>query len=155
MSIPPVIIGFMARLIDWSKINSYTTYLINQIQNLPVNKTYNDMQHCTEDNVRSIMSNTYLDKNNVTLTYGNFLPKICGENAEILPLLLQHTTNPIISCIGIGTVSAAVMSSADSSILSSASMLSRNIYKIIIRKGASEKEILLVLKLAIFIVVER
>ena len=41
------------------------------------------------------------------------------------------------------------MSSADSSILSCATMISRNLYKTIFRRGASEKEILLVLKIAI------
>ena len=86
------------------------------------------------------------------MNYGNFLPKICGESTEILPLVLQHATSPVVSCIGIGTVSAAVMSSADSSILSSASMLSRNVYKVIFRPQASEKEVLVVLKLAIFCV---
>ena len=57
-------------------------------------------------------------------------------------LLLEHLTNPVIAAIGIGTISAAVMSSADSSILSSSSMFSRNFYKMTLRPNASDKELL-------------
>lgn len=145
----------MARLIDWSQLTSYTTYLLNQIQISKIKDPealYNDMPHCTAENINQLMNNSFPSIENTTMNYGNFLPKICGESTEILPLVLQHATSPVVSCIGIGTVSAAVMSSADSSILSSASMLSRNVYKVIFRPNASEKEVLVVLKLAIFCV---
>ncbi|XP_033119494.1 high-affinity choline transporter 1-like isoform X2 [Anneissia japonica] len=73
------------------------------------------------------------------------------ENSNIvLPLVLQYLTPPIISFIGLGAVSAAVMSSADSSILSASSMFARNIYKLIFRQKASEQEILWVMRVAIF-----
>ena len=39
-----------------------------------------------------------------------------------------------ISFLGLGAVSAAVMSSADSSVLSAASMFARNIYKMVFRQ---------------------
>lgn len=81
--------------------------------------------------------------------YSQVLPKICGQSQKILPLLLEHLTNPIIAAIGIGTISAAVMSSADSSILSSSSMFSRNFYKMTLRPKASDKELLYVLKISI------
>ncbi|PIK56576.1 putative high-affinity choline transporter 1-like [Apostichopus japonicus] len=48
----------------------------------------------------------------------------------VLPLVIQYLTPNIISFIGLGAVSAAVMSSADSSILSASSMFVRNVYKL-------------------------
>ncbi|XP_071947217.1 high-affinity choline transporter 1-like isoform X2 [Antedon mediterranea] len=68
----------------------------------------------------------------------------------VLPLVLQYLTPPFISFIGLGAVSAAVMSSADSSILSASSMFARNVYKLIFRQKASEREILWVMRIAIF-----
>jgi Na+/proline symporter len=56
----------------------------------------------------------------------------------ILPMVLRHLTPNYISFFGLGAVSAAVMSSADSSILSAASMFSYNIYRLIFRQGVSQ-----------------
>ena len=55
------------------------------------------------------------------------------DASRILPLVLQYLTPGAVSFIGLGAVSAAVMSSADSSTLSASSMFSRNIYKLIFR----------------------
>ncbi|GLH08680.1 High-affinity choline transporter 1 [Gryllus bimaculatus] len=55
------------------------------------------------------------------------------DKAIILPLTLRYLTPGWVSFFGLGAISAAVMSSADSSILSSSSMFSRNIYKLAIR----------------------
>ena len=52
---------------------------------------------------------------------------------RLLPLVLQYLTPQAVSFIGLGAVSAAVMSSADSSVLSASSMFARNIYKMIFR----------------------
>ena len=46
-----------------------------------------------------------------------------------LPLVIQYLTPTPVAIIGLGAVSAAVMSSADSSIFSSASMFARNVYQ--------------------------
>ncbi len=57
--------------------------------------------------------------------------------ALILPLVIQYLTPPVVAFIGLGAVSAAVMSSADSSILSASSMFTRNVYKLLIRQSVS------------------
>lgn len=72
------------------------------------------------------------------------------EKSLVLPMVLQYLTPTAVSFVGLGAVSAAVMSSADSSILSAASMFSRNIYKLIFRQKASEKEVVWVMRIAIF-----
>ncbi|XP_050392147.1 high-affinity choline transporter 1 [Patella vulgata] len=83
-------------------------------------------------------------------TYDGELP-IPEQNLNlILPMCLQFLCPAWVSFIGLGAVSAAVMSSADSSILSASSMFARNIYKLIFRQKASEREILWVMRAAIF-----
>jgi len=69
-----------------------------------------------------------------------------------LPLVLQYLTPGWVAFIGLGAVSAAVMSSADSSVLSASSMFSHNIYKIIFRPKASANEIIWVIRAGIFVV---
>ena len=83
--------------------------------------------------------------------YGN--GTLNGDDARmILPMVLQYLTPPYIAFFGLGAVSAAVMSSADSSVLSASSMFARNVYKLTFRPNASETEILWVMRAAIFIV---
>ncbi|XP_067934602.1 high-affinity choline transporter 1-like [Watersipora subatra] len=69
----------------------------------------------------------------------------------ILPMSLQYLVPPAVSFIGLGAISAAVMSSADSSILSASSMFARNVYKLTIRPKASEKEIVWVMRVCVFV----
>ncbi|KAJ4452240.1 hypothetical protein ANN_03758 [Periplaneta americana] len=56
-----------------------------------------------------------------------------------------------VSLIGLGAISAAVMSSADASILACSSMFSRNIYKLTFRPKASEREVLWTLRIAVLV----
>lgn len=56
-----------------------------------------------------------------------------------MPLALQNLAPPYISIVGIGAIAAAVMSSADSSMLSATSIFSSNIYKNIVRKQVRQQ----------------
>lgn len=69
--------------------------------------------------------------------YGGTPPKDKNEADMILPLVLQYLCPVYISFFGLGAVSAAVMSSADSSILSASSMFARNIYQLTFRQSVS------------------
>ncbi|KAI2805083.1 hypothetical protein BLOT_004074 [Blomia tropicalis] len=80
------------------------------------------------------------------------IPLDKDHQSLVLPLVLQYLTPPFVSFIGLGAVSAAVMSSSDSSLLSASSMFARNVYKLMIRQNASEHEVILVMKISIVIV---
>ncbi|XP_047456112.1 high-affinity choline transporter 1-like [Mugil cephalus] len=84
-------------------------------------------------------------------TYGSLPPKDKEESDMILPIVLQHLCPPYISFFGLGAVSAAVMSSADSSILSASSMFARNIYQLAFRQSASDRELVWVMRITIFV----
>ncbi|XP_039276214.1 high-affinity choline transporter 1-like [Nilaparvata lugens] len=79
-------------------------------------------------------------------------PLTSQQTSMILPMVLQYLTPDFVSFFGLGAVSAAVMSSADSSVLSASSMFARNVYKLIFRQRASEKEIIWVMRISIFVV---
>jgi len=69
----------------------------------------------------------------------------------VLPLALQYLTPPVVAFFGLGAVSAAVMSSTDSSMLSASTMIARNFYQKVIRPTAKDKEVIYVLWVCICI----
>lgn len=75
-----------------------------------------------------------------------------SNSLEILPYVMRYTTPGWVATIGLGAVAAAVMSSADSSILSSASMASWNVYRPLVRPEVTAKDLAKVIKRCIWIV---
>lgn len=75
-----------------------------------------------------------------------------ANSLEILPSVMKSMTPPMVATIGLGAVAAAVMSSADSSILSSSSMASWNVYKPIVNPQVSSEQLAKVIKSCIWIV---
>ena len=85
----------------------------------------------------------YISEFNLTLidwnetSYDGPIPIPEEDYRMILPMVLQYLTPAFVSFFGLGAVSAAVMSSADSSVLSASSMFARNVYKLIFRPSVS------------------
>ncbi|CAH1777686.1 unnamed protein product [Owenia fusiformis] len=82
---------------------------------------------------------------------GRPVPIPADDQKNVLPLVLQYLCPTWVSFIGLGAVSAAVMSSADSSVLSASTMFTRNIYKTVIRRTASEREQIWALRCSILV----
>ncbi|XP_030333443.1 high affinity choline transporter 1-like [Strigops habroptila] len=75
-------------------------------------------------------------------SYGLPSPLERGESAMVLPLVLHYLCPAYISIVGLGAIAAAAMSSADSALLSASSMFAHNIYRKILRKKATDTEVL-------------
>ena len=70
-------------------------------------------------------------------------PAPTGDCSKVvLPLALQYLTPKAVAFFGLGAVSAAVMSSTDSSMLSASTMIARNFYQKVIRPQAKEREVI-------------
>lgn len=69
----------------------------------------------------------------------------------VLPLALQYLTPDAVAFFGLGAVSAAVMSSTDSSMLSASTMIARNFYQKVIRPKCGEKEVIRALWVCIIV----
>lgn len=71
--------------------------------------------------------------------------------ALVLPYLLRHAMPLWVSVIGLGAVTAAVMSSVDSSILSASSLLAWNLYVRLLRPAASPERIERLVKILVLL----
>ncbi|KAJ8303641.1 hypothetical protein KUTeg_020037 [Tegillarca granosa] len=103
MVIPPAIIGAIGASTDWNGTDYYSN--LNRL----------------------VTNGTVLNMN------GTQQPEPFSNWVQILPLVMHHLCPPAVSIIGIGAISAAVMSSADSICLAIGSIFSKNIYKNVIR----------------------
>ncbi|XP_047106773.1 high-affinity choline transporter 1-like [Schistocerca piceifrons] len=75
-----------------------------------------------------------------------------ADKELVLPLVLRYLTPSWVAFFGLGAISASIMASADSSILASSSMFSRNIYKLVLRTQASEREMVWVLRVSVVVI---
>nr|AKN21420.1 slc5a-5 [Schmidtea mediterranea] len=75
-----------------------------------------------------------------------------SQYKNVLPLVMHYLCPEWVAFIGLGAVSAAVMSSADSSILSAASMFARNVVKSIFWQTASDKQIIWIMRISVFFI---
>nr|XP_054926561.1 high affinity choline transporter 1-like [Dermacentor andersoni] len=71
---------------------------------------------------------------------------------EIMPYAIRYLTPGMISILGQLAITAAVMSSVDSSMLSASSLIARNVYQLIFRPTASEVELCAALRCALWVV---
>jgi len=71
--------------------------------------------------------------------------KEVADTNLVLPLCLQYLTPTWVAFFGLGAISAAVMSSTDSSMLSASTMMARNVYRTVLRPKAKDKEVLIAL----------
>lgn len=69
--------------------------------------------------------------------------------AMILPHVLRYLTPSLVAVVGLGAVAAAVMSSVDSSILSTSSMLVWNVYRPLFWPGANDRELRRAIRVAV------
>lgn len=92
---------------------------------------------------------TTADWHGAGLPNSTTLPLPESKAKFVLPMTLQYMTPPGITFVGLGAVTAAVMSSADSSILGASSMFVRNVYQMIFRPNASQKELAYCMKVTI------
>ncbi|KAF7657346.1 hypothetical protein LDENG_00028810 [Lucifuga dentata] len=83
-------------------------------------------------------------------SYGSPPPYERGQASVVLPITLQHFTPTVAFAFGIGAIAGAVMSSADSFLLSATTIFTTNIYQVI-RSQASDKELQWVIRISIVV----
>lgn len=69
--------------------------------------------------------------------------------AMVFPYILQYLTSPVVAVVGLGIITAGVLASVDSSLLSISSMFVWNVYKPLMRRKGDEKHLQFVMKCAI------
>lgn len=71
------------------------------------------------------------------------------EPALVLPWVLRYLASPWVGAIGLGAIAAAVMSSVDSSVLSAASLAAWNVWRPLVRPGATDREIVRAIRVGV------
>jgi len=72
-----------------------------------------------------------------------------ADSEQVFMLLVNEFAHPLIAGILLAAILAAVMSTADSQLLVASSSLTKDFYKVLFRKEASEKELLLISRLTV------
>ena len=75
-----------------------------------------------------------------------------AEAEKIFMVLVRELTHPLIGGILLAAVLAAIMSTADSQLLVTSSALTEDLYRVIIRPGASDKELVWVSRATVIVV---
>ncbi|XP_075539171.1 high-affinity choline transporter 1-like [Dermacentor variabilis] len=71
------------------------------------------------------------------------------DSPRVLPFAILYLTTGMKAIFGLVSIAAAVMSSADSSMLSASTMIARNVYQALLRPTATEKEVAIALRTTI------
>ncbi|XP_065291571.1 high-affinity choline transporter 1-like [Dermacentor albipictus] len=71
------------------------------------------------------------------------------DSPRVLPFAILYLTTGTKAMFGLVSIAAAVMSSADSSMLSASTMIARNVYQTLFRPTATEKEVAIALRTTI------
>ncbi|XP_077535636.1 high-affinity choline transporter 1-like isoform X2 [Haemaphysalis longicornis] len=74
------------------------------------------------------------------------------DRGRVLPLVMHYLTPSYTSTLGLIAITAAIMSSVDSSMLSASSLVTRNIYHSIFRPDATDLQISMVLRLMVVVI---
>ncbi|XP_077528505.1 high-affinity choline transporter 1-like [Haemaphysalis longicornis] len=74
------------------------------------------------------------------------------DRGSVLPLSIRYLTSGVVSMVGLIGITAAVMSSADSSMLSASSLVTRNIYQVVFRTTASDNEVAVMLRVLVCVI---
>lgn len=74
------------------------------------------------------------------------------DQASIMPWVIRYLTPSWVGLIGLGAIAAAVMSSADSSILSASSMAGWNVYRPIVNPGVGPEKLASLIQRIVWIV---
>ncbi|WP_461205943.1 sodium/proline symporter PutP [Clostridium sp. DL1XJH146] len=77
---------------------------------------------------------------------------VLNESETVFMLLVSDMFPPVIAGFLLAAVLAAVMSTADSQLLVTASSITEDFYKVLIKKDASEKELVWVSRIAVVVV---
>ncbi|XP_049520816.1 high-affinity choline transporter 1 [Dermacentor silvarum] len=68
------------------------------------------------------------------------------DSPRVLPFAILYLTSGMTTIFGLVSIAAAVMSSADSSMLSASTMVTRNVYQALFRPMATETEVVIALR---------